>query len=248
MRVAFARESPTTKACRIRDPVGLASRPITHSQTHDSPTHCVNDQQPYWHVAARRRLEHVSAFCERVSPGQEPVPVRSQPLMPGVPNECFSNVTRHVRRFGGDVLHGWAIWEIPQMMIEAEFHAVWRDRSGALLDVNPRRERETRITFLPAPTIRYPGNAIDNIREALIDDVRVHAFVAKARRRYELLKDYPPGLISFPIEVYTRAFPNADKIDSDFFLLAIERRALTDPCLCGSRLRFADCHASEFGR
>ena len=48
-------------------------------------------------------------------------------------------------------MHGWAIREIPQVMIEAEFHAVWRDRDGTLIDVNPRRERETRITLVPAP-------------------------------------------------------------------------------------------------
>jgi len=160
----------------------------------------------------------------------------------------FGNAARHVERFGGELLHGWAIWEVPQLMVEAEFHAVWRDPTGTLVDVNPRRPLETRITLTPAPAMRWPGNAIDNIRDALLDDSRVHAFIAQAQRRYELLKEYPPGLIQVDAATWAANFPNAAAIDKAFFLLSITHRALTDPCVCGGPARFGDCHAEEFGR
>ena len=53
-------------------------------------------------------------------------------------------------------------------------------------------------------------NAGDNIREALLDDPRVHAFIAQAQRRYELLKEYPPGMIEVDAAVWAANFPNAE--------------------------------------
>lgn len=146
------------------------------------------------------------------------------------------------------MLHGWAVWEIPQIMIEAEFHAVWQRPDGELVDVNPRRPHETRITFLPAPERSWPGNAVDNIRQALLDDPRVHAFIAQAEKRFDLLKDHPPGLVAIDGAEWAAAFPNAAAVEQALFFLAIERRALNDPCLCGGGQRFGECHAAECGR
>jgi hypothetical protein len=204
--------------------------------------------RPYWHVPARRRFPHVGAFCERVSPGHALVPVPCEPRLPVARDDCFANAARHAARYGGEVLHGWAVWEIPQIMIEAEFHAVWHRADGELIDVNPRRPHETRITFLPPPERSWSGNAVDNIREALLDDPRVHAFIAQAQKRFDLLKDHPPGFVSVDDAEWAAAFPDAAAIERALFFLAIEHRALKDPCLCGGGRRFGECHAVEFGR
>lgn len=69
-----------------------------------------------------------------------------------------------------------------------------------------------------------------------------------SERRYELLKHHAPGLIGIPIDVFRENFPDLERIERDFHLLAIDKRALADPCLCGARARFGECHAGEFGR
>jgi len=54
----------------------------------------------------------------------------------------------HVEEQGGAVQHGWALWEWPRVMVEAEFHAVWRSPDGSRLDVTPREDSQQRILFV----------------------------------------------------------------------------------------------------
>ncbi|WP_157650159.1 hypothetical protein [Burkholderia ubonensis] len=104
---------------------------------------------------------------------------------------------------GGEQLNGWAIWEVPGVFIEAEFHAIWRDAAGELHDLTPRPQWPgSSITFLPDPKRIYRGRQIDNIRKALVKDSDVTRFLFLNRRMFEIMNagDLADqhGLISLP--------------------------------------------------
>lgn len=57
---------------------------------------------------------------------------------------CQRNVTEHIKRNGGTLVHVWAIWK-NALFLMGEFHAVWRSPAGTLVDVTPTAEGETRV-------------------------------------------------------------------------------------------------------
>lgn len=129
---------------------------------------------------------HVLDFCRHVVKGQTPVVVPYKPL-PGKPaHECFSIVPEHVIAHGGEQLIGWAIWETPGMLIEAEFHTLWQDPQGNLVDLTPCGTPHQNILFLPDPGREYRGRQVDNIRRPLVDDLDVIRFVHLASRLFEI--------------------------------------------------------------
>jgi hypothetical protein len=62
-------------------------------------------------------------------------------------------VLHRVREHGGKRINGWMIWEADDFD-EAEFHCVWQNPDGQLVDVTPRVDREERILFLADPATR----------------------------------------------------------------------------------------------
>lgn len=72
-------------------------------------------------------------------------------------------------------------------MIEAEFHAVWRDPAGVLRDIAPKPDGISRILFLRDPSRRYESRQVNNIREALWDSLEVHELIAAANARFEFM-------------------------------------------------------------
>jgi hypothetical protein len=67
---------------------------------------------------------------------------------------CFDGVREKVKHDGGGVRLGWVIWEWPNAFLNAEFHAVWVDPAGHLVDITPKPVGEKRILFAPDPA--YP--------------------------------------------------------------------------------------------
>ena len=57
---------------------------------------------------------------------------------------------------------GWAILQLDGIWLEAEFHAVWRDQKGQLLDVTPREFPFQEYLFLPDPTRAYKGIQVES--------------------------------------------------------------------------------------
>jgi hypothetical protein len=119
--------------------------------------------------------ESVTVLAEKFGLSEEPVwvPVRS----------------RQVAEFGGEIVYGWQIWEWPRIMVEGEFHAVWRSPTGELLDVSTKPDGETQILFIPDPTRRYEARQIDNCRLALWDHNLVHDFITLSERLHQIFDE-----------------------------------------------------------
>lgn len=128
----------------------------------------------------------VKALCERLVPGEVPVILDVERPPWAKLNDCTANVERAIADYGGSVRYGWQLWEtMPNVMIEAEFHAVWVDTDGGLRDITPKDFPFEQSVFLPDPTLAYEGKQIDNVRVALVDDPLIHDFIASAEAYYE---------------------------------------------------------------
>ncbi|WP_175716567.1 zinc chelation protein SecC [Burkholderia anthina] len=126
-------------------------------------------------------------FCASISQ-ESPLYVSHRPLANKPPRECLVIVPEHIESHGGEQLNGWAIWEVPGVFIEAEFHAVWRDGAGELHDLTPRPEWPGgNLTFLPDPKRMYRGRQIDNIRKPLVKDRDVIRFLFLNHRVFEIM-------------------------------------------------------------
>ncbi|PZV15533.1 MAG: hypothetical protein DCF21_11640 [Leptolyngbya sp.] len=66
------------------------------------------------------------------------------------PNNCHINTCIQKKLEGGSIEYGWVIWKDDVTgSIEAEFHSVWKDKKGDLLDITPRVDGEKKILFVP---------------------------------------------------------------------------------------------------
>lgn len=128
------------------------------------------------------------ALCQEIVPGSAaPVYIDVQPLDGVPPKECFPIVEEHVSRFGGSSLIGWALWEMPTLFLEAEFHAVWKAPDNSLLDIAPKPEPTQRILFLPDPSRNYRGYQVNNVRRAVSQNADVIAFLQACDEEFEFM-------------------------------------------------------------
>lgn len=82
-------------------------------------------------------------------------PIKGAPKL-----ECFDIVQKHVQENQGRRVLGWCLWELPDLFIEVEFHAVWQTPDGHLLDLTPRKTPTKRILFIEDQTIQYDGKRV----------------------------------------------------------------------------------------
>ena len=89
----------------------------------------------------------VLEFAESLS-STKPVklPAIEDPL--GLYGWSADGVREKIKREGGSIVFGWVIWEWPNVLLTAEFHAVWKDPKGALIDITPKPRRESSIIFV----------------------------------------------------------------------------------------------------
>lgn len=131
---------------------------------------------------------NAEALCDQLVPGARAetldvdAPVGMQAL------DCVGNVRRMIEQCGGVAVYGWSLMEtLPGVMMEAEFHAVWRKPDGSLQDVTPKQfpAMEPITIFLADSSLVYRGQQIDSVRVPLRDEQLVHSFIRTAERRFE---------------------------------------------------------------
>lgn len=62
---------------------------------------------------------------------------------------CYHNVTKKIKKSGGEFVAGWCVWEVKELLLTCEFHVVWQNKLGKLIDVTPKPDRENEILFVP---------------------------------------------------------------------------------------------------
>ncbi len=108
--------------------------------------------------------------------------------------DCFNNVNKYVELKGGDIIFGWAVWHHHRLMLEAEFHSVWKSPEGAYLDITPRPISFKRIFFLPDYEQKYDFKAEKRISNKWYP-LTVHSdfdnLVNVLQGSFELREKYP---------------------------------------------------------
>ncbi len=118
----------------------------------------------------------IEFFCKYISPSvPQFVPVKPAPN--AMINECFNNVDRYIRDFGGKKISGRAIWQRANILLNAEAHAVWLSTNGEMIDVTPHIGGDKQILFLEDSSVNYQGNVIPSIYIPLTDSPLAKEFV-----------------------------------------------------------------------
>ncbi len=146
----------------------------------------------------------VKRLCNRIAPGTRPIFVKVSPEADAGPNDCFITVENKVNKSGGKIQYGWAIWYLPGILMEAEFHTVWLSPQGEYVDISPREYSFKEIMFLPDPSRVYKGRQIANIRIPLNKDPRVREFIRLHEEKFKVLNEgelaEQHGAVSVPSE------------------------------------------------
>jgi hypothetical protein len=183
-------------------------------------------------------------LCREINPNQEAIFIPVVPDSNFPVNECFFNVRSKVEKEGGQLQYGWAIWLWPDVLLEAEFHAVWVSTSGALTDITPKEDGAPRILFLPDDSRQFDFNSchqVDNIRKALFpEDPQTAEMITLAEKRYALMQKYSVSLREFrvPRALYNPIVQRIEELRVFLSNSPIKRNA---PCPCGSLKKYKRC-------
>ncbi|MCS4509954.1 hypothetical protein [Xylophilus ampelinus] len=169
----------------------------------------------------------------------EPVYITVHPAEGAVCDECFPNVSSQVERNGGQQVLGWTVWELPGAFYEAEFHAVWEQPDGSLVDVTPKRYEARRILFLIDGKARYEGRQVNSLRIPVSRDPAVLDFIKASNAEFEILNEGDRSTQHGQIALSGSDLNRYDAIQQmkvDSFLKL--RRVVRDigpytPCVCG---------------
>jgi hypothetical protein len=133
--------------------------------------------------------KHVRILRDKIASPVEPVFVRVQTRSDARSAECFETTAKHVAEFGGSSVFGWQVWEWPGILIEGEFHAVWRSPDGEMLDVSRKDEGENLTLFIPDPRLSYTGETIYSIRIPIGKNLKIKHLISIKERFYRLFRE-----------------------------------------------------------
>lgn len=138
-------------------------------------------------IAANTSALHVLEFSSSIAADTLPREVPCRPLPDKALDDCFPIVAKQVAAKGGQQIFGWAVWELPGVFIEAEFHSVWESPEGEFIDIVPRLRPFTEIAFVLDANRRYENRQVDNVRKQLVIDNDVKRFLFLRQRRFVIL-------------------------------------------------------------
>lgn len=184
--------------------------------------------------------EVIRDFCRSIEPATEPTFVIVRPWDTGEVKECFDTTSRYAAQHGGSIQYGWTIWETPGVLLDAEFHAVWRDQSGSLLDVTPKLDGEPQILFLPDTKRVWANELVKNVRRILRDSPELQDCIQTADLIYEIkCKHFSNGQID--AEAATQELREVLLRSGTTPVREAGRVGRNAPCPCGSERKFKKC-------
>lgn len=196
----------------------------------------------------------ILALCHQLTPNESRAPsfVPNLVSTQSSAGNCFNNVAQHQANHGGSIQYGWCIWETPGILLQAEFHAVWKTPDGKLVDITPHNQnlRDGHILFLVDSVRVYEGVRVNNIRIPLLDAPIVTAYLDAQNALFAETQHYMNDQRQ-KLNTETQrhdAVQQVNKVLKQFedSHLALERLIKkrfprNDPCPCGSGLKAKKC-------
>lgn len=158
-------------------------------------------------------------------------------------NECFPLVEAKVREKGGKQVIGWQLWQGP-LLLEAEFHAVWKNPNGEVVDITPKQLPFKEILFVEDPNKLYEGKQVNNIRvnlsgNPLVDEfIAVHDAVFRIENKGERAHQYQLTLTG----TEAKAHQQLTAVKPVLEIMAIQGCTRNSNCFCGKGKKYRTCH------
>lgn len=184
-------------------------------------------------ITPKEITRQILNFCHSIVPDQDPFYVPVQPLACNKIRECYQNVNNVTSIYGGERILGRNIWIRPNILIEAEAHAIWKDKDGTYIDVTPHEEGETSILFLPDYSMKYEGKVICTIRVPLTNSPLVADYIDACSELDQIFANSTGPTVEVPADLYQ-------------YKTAVEKIFRTkvgpnDLCPCRSGLKHKKC-------
>ena len=142
------------------------------------------------------------------------------------------------------------VWEWPGVYLEAEYHAVWRNPEGALVDLTPKDVPTKKILFLADPSRPYDGRRRRNEMSPLADHEAIRDFIDACNEEADIKNRGDRALL----DKFTLNFQETLRMEELTELMGqailwIDRFAgqpgKTSPCWCGSGRAYKSCHLGQ---
>lgn len=192
--------------------------------------------------------DDVKKLINMICPGSKPIYLLVEPESYAEVCECFPAVGEKIRRDGGSQQLGWQIWKTGIIM-EAEFHVVWKSPSGELKDITPKQMAVQQILFLPDPKVKYEGAQVDNIRinisgNQIVDDfIEVSKAIFRIQNKGQRAFQHKIELAEDEANVYEMLNTLRETIS----LMVLQGKSKNSPCFCGNRNKYKHCHGKNLG-
>ena len=158
---------------------------------------------------------------------------------------CFENINRIVQKKGGEIIHGWLLHNV-DYMIEAEFHAIWKDPKGNLIDLTPDQSAFiTERLFVIDENRQFDGDRVDNFRLNLTKNPLVDDIIELERAKFWFLEKGDRKEIIGRIllneqdqSIWDELVNLSESVESLYY----DGENLDTLCFCDSGLRYNSCH------
>jgi hypothetical protein len=188
----------------------------------------------------------VKKLISIVCPNSVPMFLTVEPEAYAQVTECFLAIVEKIKRDGGSQVLGWQIWK-STMLVEAEFHAVWRSEEGLLKDITPKQIPISRILFLPDSRATYNGSQVDNIRINISGNPIVNDFIEIAKAVFRIENK---GERAYQRQVQlegkeSAAYDFLKNTGAGVYFLAQNGKTRNGRCFCGSHDKYKHCHGKK---
>ena len=148
-------------------------------------------------------------------------------------HNCFYNVDDVIKKYGGSKIYGWVIWKWPNILIEAEAHAIWKREDGKYIDVTPHEKNINKILFVPDMDMVYKGTIIRSKRMPLTNSPDTKRLIQLNEIRENIMLNSEGDTYELPKNLFLELM----KLEKQFNTIA--RR--NEPCPCNSGLKYKKC-------
>ena len=190
---------------------------------------------------------HVEKLIKLLNTNTPPIYLNVTPEPYSQVTQCFTSVDEKIKRDGGSQVLGWQIWK-SDILVEAEFHAVWKSPNGDLQDITPKQIDISKILFLPDPKAQYVGSQVDNIRvnitqNKLIDDfIEISKAIFKMENKGNRAFEYELKLIGAEAQNYKVL----TQIKHALYSMITHGYNRNSTCFCHSGKKYKHCHGHKF--
>jgi hypothetical protein len=128
---------------------------------------------------------------------------------------CYENVNKKIQNHGGSIVFGWCIWQTGNLYLTAEFHAVWRNKQGKLIDITEKPDGEKQIVYVPDEGTSQadfdfnncrPPNQLKRIYQGSNVELTrmIDNMIDLLSKRNAIMKPTPNGTITNDLQAYKR--------------------------------------------